>query len=719
MRRETGGRGRLRVSLRYAALAALTGSVSIAALAAEKPIRGFPASALKERHELETRARAIPQPDRIREYIRRISDEPHHAGSAASKAVAEHLLGLLRGWGLDARIEEFEALLPTPKSRTLELVEPGPFTAKLAEPAIPEDADSGDPGQLPSYNAYSASGDVTGPLVYVNYGVPEDYEYLKKLNIGVKGKIVIARYGGSWRGVKPKAAYENGAIGCLIYSDPRDDGYFAGDVYPKGPFRPSDGVQRGSVMDMAVHPGDPLSPGFASEKGGKRLALSEAATLQKIPVMPISYADASALLKTLEGPVAPEAWRGALPITYHLGPGPSSVHLALDFDWSTHPLYNVIARIPGSETPDQWVLYGNHHDAWVNGAADPASGAAALLETARSLAELLRSGWRPKRTVVLALWDGEEFGLVGSTEWAEKHAAELKQKAVAYLNSDMNGSGGFGAGGSHTLEKFIEEVLRDVPAPDLAGKSVLDAVETASKDRKFRLGALGSGSDYTVFLQHLGIASVNAGFDDPSSKGIYHSIYDSFAWYSRFSDTNFSRGRALAQFMSTALLRLADAPALPFEFGALRATVAEYVDEVSKLAADRKTSVPLKELRAELEHLRRNASDFEKNFRKAEQREALKGGAKEGSRDEANAILMRAERGLAPDGGLPGRPWFTHLLYAPGMYTGYAAKTLPGIREAIEGGKWDLAAEQARRAADALREFNASVKSASRSLDGH
>jgi N-acetylated-alpha-linked acidic dipeptidase len=675
---------------------------------AGKPIRGFPDSALKQRHELEARARAIPQPDRIRDYIRRISAEPHHAGSPGSKAVAEDLAGLMRGWGLDARIEEFEALLPTPKSRVVELVEPARFRARLAEPVIPEDPDSGDAGQLPSYNAYSAAGDVTAPLVYVNYGVPEDYEYLKRLKIDVKGKIVIARYGGSWRGVKPKVAYENGAVGCLIYSDPRDDGYFAGDVYPKGPFRPQDGIQRGSVMDMAVYPGDPLSPGFASEKGGKRLALQDAVTLQKIPVMPISHADALVLLRALDGPVAPEAWRGALPVTYHLGPGAARVRLALDFDWSTRPLYNVIARIPGAETPDQWVLYGNHHDAWVNGAADPASGAAALLETARTLAELVKTGWKPKRTVIFTVWDGEEFGLVGSTEWAEKHAAELREKAVVYLNSDMNGGGSFGAGGAHSLEKFTGEVLRDIPSPGGAGKSLLHVAEEAAKDRKFRLGALGSGSDYTVFLQHLGIASINAGFDDAGSKEIYHSIYDSFAWYSRFSDTDFSRGRALAQFMVTALLRLADAGVLPFEFGALQATVAQYADEVSKLAAEREGSVSLKELRGELERLRKNAAQFEAKFRKAEQRGT--GGA--------NALLPRTERVLAPEGGLPDRPWFTHLLYAPGMYTGYAAKTLPGIREAIEAGKWELAAQQSARAAAAMRELNGVIKAAARALDG-
>lgn len=642
-------------------------------------IRGFSPAALTAQRELETRARAIPQPERIREYIRRMSAEPHHAGSPGSKAVADDLLSLLRGWGLDARIEEFEALLPTPTRRVLEMTEPVRFQARIAEPAIAEDGDSGDRGQLPSYNAYSAAGEVTAPLVYVNYGVPEDYEALGKLKIGVKGKIVIARYGGSWRGVKPKVAFEHGAVGCLIYSDPRDDGYFAGDVYPKGPFRPPDGVQRGSVMDMSVYPGDPLSPGFASEKGGRRLPLAEAATLQKIPVMPISYADATALLQSLEGPVAPEAWRGALPLTYHIGPGPARVHLALDFDWSARPLYNVIVRIPGAELPDEWVLYGNHHDAWVNGAADPASGAAALLETARSLAELLKSGWKPKRTIVLALWDGEEFGLVGSTEWAEKHAGELQRKAVVYLNSDMNGGGNFSAGGSPSLEAFFTEVLRD----------------TGTLEKKFQLTPLGSGSDYTAFLQHLGIASINAGFDDSHAKGIYHSIYDSFAWYSRFSDTDFARGRTLAQVMITALLRFSGAGALPFEFDTLRAKVSTWADEIEKLAA-----VPMKDLRAELEKLKRTAAALDAKVRKG------------AAAPEFNRLLYSSERTLAPPEGLPNRPWFRHQLYAPGMYTGYAAKTLPGIREAVEAGNLELAARQAKKAAAALRELNKQLRAA-------
>ncbi|MDQ6707041.1 MAG: M28 family peptidase, partial [Acidobacteriota bacterium] len=366
---------------------------------AESSIRGFPADALAAQKKWEEKARAIPEAARVGRYIQRMSDDPHLAGTPASKAVADYILGLMREWGLDARIEEFEALLPTPVSRTLEMVEPKKFRAKLQEPAIPEDKDSADANQVPTYNAYSGSGDVTAPVVYVNYGVPADYDYLAEHKVDVKGKIVIARYGGSWRGTKPKTAYEHGAVGCLIYSDPRDDGYFQGDVFPKGAFRPADGVQRGSVMDMVLYPGDPLSPGWASEKGSKRLPLSEAKTLMKIPVLPISYADARPLLENLEGPVAPENWRGALPFTYHLGPGPTKARLQVEVDNSTHPLHDVIVRIPGTAFPDEWILYGNHHDAWVHGASDPASGAAPLLEVARTLSELLKQGWKPKRTI--------------------------------------------------------------------------------------------------------------------------------------------------------------------------------------------------------------------------------------------------------------------------------------------------------------------------------
>jgi len=504
--------------------------LSAALLSAQAPMRGYPPAEWQARRDLEDKARAIPRPDRVKTYLERMAAQPHAAGSAQSKAVAEYALGLMKEFGLDARIENFEALLPYPTARKLEMTAPRQFTARLNEPGVNEDGDSTQADQLPTYNAYSASGDITAPIVYVNFGLPEDYEYLKSRGIDVKGKIALARYGRSWRGTKPKVAAENGAVGCLIYSDPHEDGYFQGDVYPKGPYRPRDGVQRGSVLDMPMMVGDPLSPGWASEPGSKRLKIEEAKTLMTIPVMPISYADAQPLLEALGGPVAPEGWRGALPLTYHIGPGPTTVHFKLDFDWTTKPLHDVIGKIPGSVYPDQWIIYGNHHDAWVNGASDPISGAASLLESARALATLYKQGWRPKRTIVFALWDGEEFGLMGSTEWAEKHQDELAKKAVLYMNSDSNGRGTLGASGSHALEPFMAEVLRDINDP-VTGKPLIEstgrrmprdgrAAQPAAAQGEYRIGALGAGSDYVAFIDHIGSSSLNVGCGGEGGGGV-------------------------------------------------------------------------------------------------------------------------------------------------------------------------------------------------------
>ena len=663
----------------------------------------LPATFAQQTPSWEERYRQIPRPGRIEQYIREMSEEPHHAGSPAGKKVAEYVLAKFREWGLEARIEEFEALLPTPRERLLELLEPERYAAALREPALAEDKDSSDTGQLPTFNAYSPDGDVTAQVVYVNYGVPADYERLEKLGIDVRGKIVLARYGGSWRGIKPKVAAEHGAVGCLIYSDPRDDGYFQGEVYPRGPFRPPQGVQRGSAMDMPLYPGDPLSPGWASERGSRKLRREEARTLVKIPVLPISYADATPILRNLAGPVAPEAWRGALPLTYHAGPGPAKVHLKLAFDWDVRPIYNVIATIPGADFPNQWVIYGNHHDAWVNGAQDPGSGAAALLETARSFGELLKQGWKPRRTIMLASWDAEEWGLIGSTEWAEKHGEELQQKTVAYLNTDSNSQGILRASGSHSLEHLVNDVARDLTDP-LTGESLWDrekanALERAANDdeRKrlaarpdLRIGALGSGSDYTAFIDHLGVASLNLGFSRSGpGGGIYHSIYDSYDWYRRFGDPTFVYGRTLAQVMGTLLLRLADTPVVPFEFTNLSDTLAMYLDEIEALKPE---GVDLAPLRAAVQDLRQAAATL------ASARQA----APMTDRDRLaplNAALFRVERAmLAPD-GLPGREWYRHLFYAPGFYTGYDAKTLPGLREAIDLKQWDLA----RRQSEVLR----------------
>jgi N-acetylated-alpha-linked acidic dipeptidase len=668
----------------------------------------------------EERFRTIPQPDRIREYARVMSEEPHAAGSPASRRVAEYVLQNFQQWGLDARLEEFEALLPTPRERLLELVEPERYTAKLQEPAIPEDKDSSDAGQLPTFNAYSPDGEVTAQVVYVNHGVPADYERLQKLGIDVRGKIVLARYGASWRGIKPKVAAEHGAVACLIYSDPKDDGYFKGDVYPRGPFRPPDGVQRGSAMDMPLYPGDPLSPGWALEKGSKRLELAEARTLVKIPVLPISYADATPILKNLGGPVAPEEWRGALPLTYHVGPGPAKVRLKVAFAWDVKPIYNVIARIPGAESPHQWVIFGNHHDAWVNGAQDPVAGNASLMETARGLAELSKQGWKPKRTIVLASWDAEEWGLVGSTEWAEKHAEELHQKAVAYLNTDSNARGVLRAGGSHALERLLNDVAKSIHDPE-TGRSLWErmrdrALERAKTDEDkkkitgradLRIGALGSGSDYTVFLDHLGIASLNVSFSSEEGGGIYHSIYDSFDWYSRFGDPNFVYGRVLSLVTGTLLLRLADADLLPYEFTNLADTLATYVDEIEKLKPE---GVDVASLRPALSQMRQAAEAFAA-------RRANTGKLPATRLQELNLLLYRTERAALDAAGLPGRPWFRHLFFAPGVYTGYDVKTLPGLREAVEQKQWDQARRELGRVKAAFEALAGQIDKASRMLE--
>src|SRR5213593_2958788 len=711
-------------------------------------IRGFTSEAAKAQREWETKFRAIPSPDSLREYMRRLSARPHHVGSPYDKANADWILAKFKSYGLDAQLETFDVLFPTPLERVLELVEPTKFRARLQEPPVPGDPTSSQQAeQLPTYNAYSVDGDVTAPLVYVNYGIPADYERLERLGISVKGAIVIARYGMSWRGIKPKVAAEHGAVGCLIYSDPADDGYTPGDVYPVGPFRPKDGVQRGSVMDMPLYPGDPLTPGVGATKDAKRLQVSEAPTITKIPVLPISYGDAQPLLAALRGAMAPQEWRGGLGITYHVGPGPAKVHLRVKSDWSLKTLYDVIARIPGAAAPDEWVIRGNHHDAWVNGAEDPLSGQVPLLEEARAYGALLKQGWKPRRTIVYAAWDGEEPALLGSTEWVEAHADELAHKAVAYLNSDTNGRGYLGVAGSHTLEEFINDVSRDIEDPETRltvwKRNQLNDVATARSPEvrdearhraSLRIGALGSGSDYTPFLQHAGIASLNLGYGGEDGGGIYHSIYDDFKWYTTFADTSFVYGRALAQTVGTAVLRLADAEVLPYDFTGLAETVGRYAREVEKLLKDTQDSVreqnrqidegvfsatndpreplvpPAKEAIppylnfAELDNavdaLTRAADRYDKALAKAESN----GGAAL-AKPEAkalNATLLQSERALTIADGLPRRPWYRHQVYAPGFYTGYGVKTLPGVREAIEQKNWKEADAQIPRVARAL-----------------
>ena len=716
---------------------------------AEGPVSltGFDSAGAAMQQQLEKQFMDAVRREDLKGWLERLAAKPHHVGSPYDKENADFIAELFKSWGFETRIERFDVLFPTPKTRVLELTAPTKYVARLAEPTIQQDATSGQTAeQLPTYNAYSIDGDVTAPLVYVNYGVPADYEVLERRGIGVKGKIVIARYGGSWRGIKPKVAAEHGAVGCLIYSDPRDDGYFQGDAYPRGAFRGEWGAQRGSVGDMPVFAGDPLTPGAGATPSAKRLALSDAPTLTKIPVLPISYGDARPLLEALGGPVAPEQWRGALPLTYHLGPGPATVRLKLAFDFSQKPIYNVIATLAGSERPDQWVIRGNHHDAWVNGANDPTSGMVALLAEARAVGVLAKNGWRPKRTIVYAAWDGEEPGLLGSTEWVETHADELRQKAVAYINSDSTGRGFFDMGGSHGLETFINEVARDVVDPqtkvsirDRARALAIvrapsDDVRREVRDRSnLRISALGSGSDYTPFLQHLGVASLNIGFSGEDSGGEYHSIYDSIAHYERFGDPGFAYGEALAKAGGMTTLRLAQATWLPVTAKPLAETVGRYVQEVTKLAdAERgrideenrkvrerslqlaadptETFVPpplkpeapfinLSPLLNASAKLTSAAEKFDAAVANAKNQPRLTSAA---SARKLDALLQKLEPSLTDEKGLPRRPWFVHTIYAPGFYTGYGVKTLPGVREAIEQRAWSEAEQQAVQAAGAI-----------------
>ena len=735
--------------MRTSTLPALTGALAALLLALPAgaqqqppqqpaPLRGFPADQLAAQARREAQLRAVPSADSLRTLMRLLSEEPHEAGTDRSRRVAEAILARFRSYGLDARIERFEALMPRPVSRTLELVAPARYTAVLKEPAVAGDKDSDDAHQLPTYNAYSADGDVTAPLVYANFGLPDDYRVLDSLGIDVRGKIVIVRYGGSWRGIKPKLAHEHGAVGTIIYSDPRDDGYWPDDVYPTGPMRPEQGVQRGSVMDMPRYPGDPLSPGWSSVEGSRRLAREEATTLVAIPVLPISYGDALPLLRALRGPVAPESWRGALPITYHVGGDTTArVRLALRFDWQTRPLYNVIARIPGSTWPEQMVVYGNHHDAWVNGAEDPISGMVTVLEAGRALGTLLKSGWRPQRTIVLAAWDGEEWGLLGSTEWVEHHGDDLRRGGVLYLNSDTYGRGWLSVSGSHSLERFMEQVARDIRDPK-TGKSALEtrrehereqrarrarserdvAADTSADSLAFRIGALGSGSDYTAFIDWTNIPTVHANFGGESRDGIYHSIYDSFDHYTRFNDTTFTYGVAQSQMGGTVMLRMADAPVLPYEFGSVARTYRTYVDEIAQAAAksDSTKALDLAPVRAALDRLDSAAARLETAMARLSATPSATLRRNRAKLAEVNRTLYQSEQALGDSAGLPRRPWFRHLIYAPGFYTGYGVKTMPGIREAVEQRDLAEARREARRVTTAIDRLAAQVDRAAAGL---
>jgi N-acetylated-alpha-linked acidic dipeptidase len=725
---------------------------ALADVPAGEEIEGFSARDAASERQLEQRFDAALSAADMRDWMQELSAAPNHVGSAHDKANAEYILQKFRDWGWDASLEEFSVLYPTPREEVLELVAPSHVVARLREPAVPGDSTSHlTDDELPPYNVYGGDGDVTAELVYVNQGMPDDYAELEREGVQVKGRIVIARYGGGWRGLKPKLAYEHGAVGCLIYSDPRDDGYVAGDTYPKGGYRPPDGVQRGSVQDLTLYSGDPLTPGVGATKTAKRLAIRDAKTLLRIPVLPISYADATPLLDALGGRVAPPAWRGGLPLTYHVGPGPALVHLKVLSDWQQKPIYDVIAKLRGSQEPDHWIIRGNHHDAWVFGATDPLSGQVALLAEARAIGKLVKEGWRPRRTLVYASWDGEEPGLLGSTEWVETHAAELKLKAALYVNSDTNGRGTLDVEGSHSLQHSVSQIAGDVKDPETGATVLLRAVATrrvaaheaghllqpTDEADELQLGALGSGSDYTPFLQHLGISSLNVEFRGESEYGVYHSAYDSFDHFRRFVDPTFEYGTALAEVAGRVVLRAADAALLPARESDFAASVAGYDDELQKLVDNtraktrdldkllgdgayalaqnprlprappaRVAEVPeldFADLDNAVERLKASAKAFDAEY--------LRVAASDDPRDNAERVRMNAalsglETALTYPQGLPGREWYHHMMYAPGLNTGYGVKTLPGIREAIEERHWSEANQYVGVVAHALDAYS-------------
>jgi N-acetylated-alpha-linked acidic dipeptidase len=721
------------------------------------PLFGFTADESRTQESVEQRFDSDLNPADLSAWMKNLSSEANHVGSPHDKANAEFVRDRLKEWGWDAQIEVFYPLYPTLKQHTLELVAPTKFVAALQESPVAGDATSSRTDGMGPYNVYGADGDVTGELVYVNYGMPDDYKDLARRGIDVKGKIAIARYGEGWRGLKPKLAQEHGAIACIIYSDPQGDGYAQGDMYPKGGWRPADGVQRGSVADMPVYSGDPLTPGVGATKNAKRLSISEAKTLMKIPVIPISYGDAQPLLSALAGPVAPQTWRGALPITYHIGPGPARVHLAISSNWDQKPLFDVIARIPGSQKPDEWIVRGNHRDAWVFGAWDPLSGHVDMMAEAKAIGALLKTGWRPKRTLVYASWDGEEPGLLGSTEWAETHAEELQHKAVLYLNSDTNSRGFLEVGGSHSLQRLVNDVAVSVKDPEtgvtseerLRAKTLVDGYEKGASEREKKdakiaaaggdlaIEALGSGSDFTPFLQHLGVTSLSIQYGGESDQaGVYHSSYDSFDHYVRFGDPGFVYGIAETETVGHVILRVADADVLPLQFAGFADAVDGYVSELHDLteqkrkaaeelgrlldrnaftlasdptrpvlAPERDPDVPYLDL-APLDNvaarLKKSAKGYDDLYQKLGAGTSKLSPAQSRELDE---LLRGMEGTLLYAHGLPGRDWYKHLIYAPGLYTGYGVKTLPGVREAIEQNHWDEANQYAGLTAAALTAY--------------
>ena len=677
-------------------------------------IRGFSAASSAAETARERELKAMPTAKAAEADFDVMTAEPHHTGSPYEIKLADYVADQFKQMGIASTKYEYSVLLPWPKERRIEIVAPDQMKLQVEEEKIRGDQWADKPGILPAYNAYSPSGDVTAEIVYVNFGVPADYETLDKLGISVKGKIVLVRYGGSWRGIKPKVAAEHGAIACLIYSDPHEDGYFQGDVYPDGPFRGAGMIQRGSVMDMPRYPGDPSTPDRPSKPGVERLPMDKIETFSPIPVQPMSYRDGVELLKRLKGPTAPESWRGSLPITYRIGPGPAKVHVNLQMDYGQRRLINVVGKITGAVAPDEWVIVGSHRDAWTFGASDSVSGHVSMMAVARAMSAMMKKGWQPRRSVLFISWDGEEQGLLGSTEFVEDLTTELKAKVAVYVNRDA-GAGGlnFSSSAVHSLTPFVHELAQSIQ-PESGGKTLYDGWLERSREQAPAattppVGALGSGSDYTAFLDHVGIPSMDMGLNGRGGDGSYHSTYDNPTWFKKYIDPQFTFSVLASQTTGVALLRLADAEVLPFDYETYGRQILEYIAEIeqqaTKASADGAKRVNFAGLRAAAEAFAKAGADVRARG------ESLLGGAgsngvsapadsRQGAVPgdpfaEINHRLMMAERDLIEPAGLPDRPWYRHVVYAPGLYTGYGVKTIPGVREAVDSGNYTRAAEQA------------------------
>jgi N-acetylated-alpha-linked acidic dipeptidase len=677
----------------------------------------------------EARFLAVPDPKLAEEHLRALTLAPHMAGTPEDKATADYVAEKFRQAGLDTEIVEYKVWINYPSEISVDVT--APAGVEMHGPTrehVDGDAYQDDPRVVMPFNGMSPSGDVDAEVVYANYGTPEDFEKLDKLKVSVRDKIVLVRYGQNFRGVKEFIAQERGAAGVIIYSDPADDGWRRGDKYPEGPWRPDTGVQRGSVGYMFEFPGDPTTPGIASVPtlpDAQRISPEKSAQMPKIPVTPLSYHDAWPMLEHLAGPASPREWQGALPFTYHVGPGPVKVKMHLKQDYQFRTLWDVIGRAPGRELPDQWVISGNHRDAWVYGAVDPNSGTAAMLEAVHGVGELLKSGWKPKRTLVFASWDGEEEGLMGSTEWAEQHASELAN-APAYFNVDVAVSGPkFGASAVPSLKQFLRDVTKAVPSPkggtvyeawqkgdqpsttsvQSPTEAIGDAHRTPAAQAKgdVPVGDLGSGSDYTAFLQHLGVPSTD--ISSSGSYGVYHSAFDDFAWFKKFADPDFVYEQEMARILGLEALRMAETDVLPYNYDEYGKEIGAYVEAASKRAETKfgDHALDFTAVTASAKHFQEAGAKIA-----SKQKTPPKDSAKT---NQLNQALRAAERALLVPEGLPHRPWFRHAIYAPGEYTGYAAVVIPGVNEALDKG-------DAERTRQQLAVLAAALERAAKALEG-